>query len=71
MSRAEHPNARLNLIARRQLEQGAAGPRYVAERMEILNSASGWLEEHGHEEPDIMDILSVAEFLAGDRAGSE
>jgi hypothetical protein len=62
------PDARLNLIAQRQLQALGRIPGYLADRMEILNSARGWLiTEQGDEEPDVMDILSVAEFLAGDR----
>lgn len=60
----------LNKIARRQLESigSASGARYVAERMEILNGAKKWIEKNYEDaEPDIMDVLSVAEFLAGDR----
>jgi hypothetical protein len=61
---------RLNLIARRQLDSLGAGHslRYVAERMEILNSAKSWVDENT-EDYDIMDVLAVAEYLAGDRAG--
>jgi hypothetical protein len=58
----------LNLIAQRQLDGIAAGHslRFVAERMEILNSAKSWVDENA-EDSDIMDYLAVAEFLAGDR----
>lgn len=62
------PDARLNLIAQRQLQALGRMQGYLADRMEILNSARGWLiAEQGDEDPDIMDVLSVAEFLAGDR----
>lgn len=62
------PDARLNLIAQRQLQALGRMQGYLADRMEILNTARGWLiAEQGDEDPDIMDVLSVAEFLAGDR----
>lgn len=62
----------LNAIARRQVDSvgSASGMRYVAERMDIIKAAKGLLKELELDEDgeyDIMDILSVAEFLAGDR----
>lgn len=64
MSRRE----RLNLIARRQIDAigRSSGLAYVAGRRDILDSAKAWVEENG-DEYDIMDVLAVAEFLAGDR----
>lgn len=71
MSRAERE--RLERTARRTLDQigRASGLSYVAERQDILGAAKGWLEENGYEDPDIMDILSTAEFLAGDRVNGD
>ena len=59
---------RLNLIARRQIDAigRSSGLAYVAGRRDILDSAKAWVEENG-DEYDIMDVLAVAEFLAGDR----
>lgn len=58
----------LNRIARRQIEASGGGSmKYIAERLDILVMAKGFLEDNEIEEYDIMDILSVAEFLAGDR----
>lgn len=59
----------LNSIARRQLENlgQASGMRYVAERLDILKAAKAFLDENDFEDYDIMDVLTTAEFLAGDR----
>lgn len=56
-------------MARRQIEAAgrASGMNYVADRLDILKAARGFLEEIEVEEYEIMDILVVAEFLAGDR----
>lgn len=63
---------KLNKTARRQLRDlgQASGAAYVADRMAILNAAVGWLDENDFEDPDTMDVLAVAEFLAGDRTES-
>lgn len=58
---------RLNQTARRQIEALGRRPGFLADRMTILDTAKAWLENQGVEDPDLMDILSTAEFLAGDR----
>lgn len=41
-------------------------PEFVADRAFIFRSADALLRDLGHDTPDVMDTLSVAEFLAGD-----
>lgn len=67
MSRADHD--RLNRLAERQLDGigMASGARYVAQRMEILDAAIGWLEKNDFDAPDVLDVTLIAGFLAGDR----
>jgi hypothetical protein len=62
------PDARLNRIAGRQLDNigVSSGLRYVADRADIFRSSKALLEELEFDEPDIHDVLAVAEFLAGD-----
>lgn len=61
---------RLNIVARRQLERLSRSSRAVfrAERIDNLNEAKKWLETGmGLEEYDLMDVMVVAEYIAGDR----
>lgn len=60
---------KLSKKARRSIDKAAraSGFEYVADRMDILRSARGYLEEIECEDYDIMSLVLVAEFLAGDR----
>jgi hypothetical protein len=60
---------RLNLIARRQLEDigKASGDRFVSERADIIRAAKALLDDLDlDEETDIFAVMEVASFLAGD-----
>ncbi len=37
----------------------------IADRMTLLNAAAAWMKANGPGEYDIMDVLAVAEFMAG------
>lgn len=60
-------------MARRQIEQvgQASGRAFVADRADIYRAAQALVADLGFEEADIHEILSVAEFLAGDTIPSE
>lgn len=42
-------------------------PQDIAERMFVFESANNLLDRFEFEGYDVMDVLAVAEFLAGDR----
>lgn len=65
MSKSE----KLNAHARRQVEKvgRASGMAFAADRMDILKAAKGWLDDNEIDIDSVVDVLVVAEFLAGDR----